>query len=254
MAFIEQTYKDGTLANALERGCDIVQLKYDGWFDRMEFSSLGIDHFSSSNRVYEYGYPSPFGNEKATLLGENLLGTQWAIDSVWLGYKYLFDCICYNNADIRSYPYRERYKILQIIHPKLPFAFKLVQCYPINQAKALWDSQVATEAFEGVVYRRSVGDFSDPIIREKRTVTEDLLAIGFIEGTGRLTGMLGAIIGKTFTGVTVKVGGGFTDSQRIEIWANQPRYQNTWFEVTAKLRFKSGSLRHPNFNRWRTDK
>jgi ATP-dependent DNA ligase len=66
--------------------------------------------------------------------------------------------------------------------------------------------------------------------------------------------MLGAIRAHTSSGVIIDVGGGFTDTQRREIWDNQDLYLGKPFEVEARARFESGSLRHPNFVRWRFDK
>lgn len=87
----------------------------------------------------------------------------------------------------------------------------------------------------------------------KENHTEDWPCVGFYKGTGRNSNRLGGIIINR-KGVEVRVGGGFSDEQREEIWKNQMNY----FHMTAEGNFqevtKDGSLRHPNFVRWRPDK
>jgi ATP-dependent DNA ligase len=130
----------------------------------------------------------------------------------------------------------------------------MVECYRIDEAHNLWNTQVETEAYEGLVFRHSVDKIHDPLVRFKRIITEDLRCVSFTEGMGKHEGRLGAIQGVTKSGTPVYVGGGFSDDDRQEIWNNQPLYVGKWFEVEARARFVSGSLRHPQFVRWREDK
>lgn len=85
----------------------------------------------------------------------------------------------------------------------------------------------------------------------KNQETIDLEVVGVFEGTGKYTGQLGGII-VDHKGVQVRVGGGFTDQQRIDLWADHPigRIAEVEFhEVTP-----DGSLRHPRFVCFRSDK
>ena len=92
----------------------------------------------------------------------------------------------------------------------------------------------------------------------KRMNTLDLEIIGFEEGEGRLAGTLGAILVRYKNGNIVKVGSGFTDWLRSEIWSNQSKYLNTvseiqFFEETTNA--DGGiSLRFPVFKDFRPDK
>jgi hypothetical protein len=135
----------------------------------------------------------------------------------------------------------------------LPDTFEVVVCYRIDQAAELWQNYVINFDFEGLVFRKSQDDITGTVHREKKIITEDLVCDGFIEGMGKYAGTLGAIRAHTQNGVAIDVGGGFTDIDRREIWDNQDLYIGKTFEVEARARFESGSLRHPNFIRWRLD-
>lgn len=87
--------------------------------------------------------------------------------------------------------------------------------------------------------------------------TCDLRVIGFEEGTGKYTGMLGAFI-CAYKGGEVKVGSGLTDDLRKEIWLDRKRHLNeiievSYFEETKDSTGKE-SLRFPTFKDFRPDK
>ena len=78
------------------------------------------------------------------------------------------------------------------------------------------------------------------------------------EGSGRLAGTLGAFV-LDFKGNEVKVGTGFTDTQRSEYWGNREQLLGTLCEVKYKeiSQDKSTgaeSLQFPVFVTLRTDK
>lgn len=87
----------------------------------------------------------------------------------------------------------------------------------------------------------------------KEVLDADLPVIGFFEGQGKYEGSLGGIIVDN-AGVAVKVGGGFSDSERAEIWANQEKYKGRIAEVLYHEETPDRSLRHPRFIRFRYDK
>ena len=96
------------------------------------------------------------------------------------------------------------------------------------------------------------------LLKVKKMNTMDLQIIGFEEGTGRLAGTLGAILVRYKNGNTVKVGSGFTDWLRTEIWNNQAKYLDQiveikYFEETTN-QDGGESLRFPIFNDFRPDK
>ena len=96
------------------------------------------------------------------------------------------------------------------------------------------------------------------LLKVKKMNTLDLEIIGVEEGEGRLAGTLGALLVRYKDGNIVKVGSGFTDWQRNEIW-NSPIFyigkiaEIQYFEETTN---QDGgiSLRFPVFKDFRTDK
>lgn len=88
-------------------------------------------------------------------------------------------------------------------------------------------------------------------IKDRQTV--DIPIIGFEVGTGKNENRLGALL-CDLEGIHVKVGGGITDVQRDDIWNNQDHYKGVMVEVEYHEKTPDGSLRHPRFIRFRTDK
>jgi DNA ligase-1 len=71
------------------------------------------------------------------------------------------------------------------------------------------------------------------LIKVKKFYTYDLLVTGVEEGTGKNAGKLGAVI-VDFKGNPVKVGSGFTDIQRENIWRNPDMIVGSVIEVKYK--------------------
>ena len=96
------------------------------------------------------------------------------------------------------------------------------------------------------------------LLKVKKMQTLDLQIIGFEEGSGKYAGTLGAILVRYKNGNTVKVGSGFTDWLRSEIWNNQNKYWDRiceiqYFEETTN-QDGGESLRFPIFKDFRYDK
>lgn len=99
---------------------------------------------------------------------------------------------------------------------------------------------------------------TNSLLKVKKMNTLDLEIVGFEEGEGRLAGTLGAILVRYKNGNTVKVGSGFTDWLRAEMWKHPLKYHGTiceiqYFEETTNA--DGGiSLRFPVFKDFRYDK
>ena len=96
------------------------------------------------------------------------------------------------------------------------------------------------------------------ILKVKRFYTMDLPIIRCEEGTGRLTGTLGALV-LNYKGNEVNVGSGFTDTERAIYWAAQDKLTDLLCEVKYKeisYDKKTGaeSLQFPVYVCLRTDK
>ena len=248
-----QNYKDIDIQGARSCGCDLVQLKYDGWWTRIEIADGMARFFSRTAREFKQVI---LGDRelRCTLIGEHMQGTQWAQEPGRIGRTFLFDCWSWGETSLVDIPYRDRYRVLRLAPTHLPSTFGVVQNHRISDAQMLWDTHVEPEHYEGLVFRRSHEDVTATVYRQKKIIRETLVCDGFIEGMGKFAGTLGAIRAHTSDSVIIDVGGGFTDSQRREIWDNQDLYLGKSFEVEARARFESGSLRHPNFLHWNLDR
>jgi ATP-dependent DNA ligase len=107
---------------------------------------------------------------------------------------------------------------------------------------------------------------SNDWLKIKAQETLDLTIIGGFEGQGELDGTLGGVI-VDFEGEKVRVGSGFSRSDRDRLYADFQRDLKeleeggtdfVLFGVTAEVQFQevtpAGSLRHPVFIRLRKDK
>ena len=157
-----------------------------------------------------------------------------------------------------------RRKALEIIFTKdtyvyfelLPVLYKGTDTSKITE---LLDAEIARKQ-EGVMINicDAKYDFkrTNSLLKVKKMNTLDLQIIGFEEGSGRLTGTLGAILVRYKDGNVVKVGSGFTDGLREEIWKNQEKYLDTiceisYFEETTNAD-GGKSLRFPIFKDFRS--
>lgn len=96
------------------------------------------------------------------------------------------------------------------------------------------------------------------LMKVKKMSTVDLEVVGYEEGSGRLSGTLGAILVRYKDGNIVKVGSGFSDELRALIWLEPSDFvgkiaEISYFEETTNA---SGgvSLRFPIFKDLRPDK
>lgn len=99
---------------------------------------------------------------------------------------------------------------------------------------------------------------SNNLVKVKKMYPADLKIIGFEEGSGKNKGTLGAII-VNYKGYQVKVGSGFTDSERTYFWNNREELLGAivtvqYFEETTNKKDNSLSLRFPVYRGLRTDK
>lgn len=245
-----QVYKDISHDDACKLGLEVIQLKYDGWWTFLEIKNGTMSFYSRTRRLFK-SEPIADPTLDCCLVGEHMQGTQWSQSPDRLGKTFLFDAWRVNGQDLSLVPYADRYRILKAVHARLPSTFQLVQNYPMTSFPDLWALCDEGGGFEGLVYRMRRSVVPVCIFRNKRTFTTDLIVTDFLPGEGKYEGVLGAIRGTTPDGVTVDVGGGFEDEDRRMIWGERDFYMGKKFEVEYRKKFESGSLRHPNFKRWR---
>lgn len=103
-------------------------------------------------------------------------------------------------------------------------------------------SEAVGKGFEGLVLRQG-----DTWLKVKPEETFDVPIYSLVEGRGKHKGRLGAV--ETPMG---KVGTGFTDLEREEIWTKQEI--GRIIEVSCMHLTPDGKFRHPRFIRFRDDK
>jgi DNA ligase-1 len=160
---------------------------------------------------------------------------------------------------------RELLEGLFVYAPKAPTYFELLPVlYVGNDTSKILeflDEAIANQE-EGVMINicDAVYEFSRTwsLMKVKKMNTLDLEVVGYEEGSGRLSGTLGAIHVRYKNGNIVKVGSGFSDGLRALLWIEPidiigKIVEVQYFEETTNA--DGGiSLRFPVFKDFRTDK
>lgn len=247
-----QKYKDMQSPTDIYRlDIDLIQLKYDGiWALIIVKDSIANLYSRTGNLKTTFETCLPTG----TYIGEYMYGTEWAQQPRQRGLIYLFDYLHDGHYNLTNEPYCIRMTALSTVlkHVDEPNV-RLVKAYFITQYDAVL-SYARNSQYEGLVFRKSTSPYNTTLYRYKFDVEGEFYAIAFYPGTPgkRNEHTLGAIgVAESSSGPELMhVGGGFTDSQRNDIWQNQDEYLNRLCEITGKKVFASGAFRHPNFKRW----
>lgn len=185
--------------------------------------------------------------------------------------------ICYTIFDVlpaeefkngeSSNTYKERRVFLDAISQTVLHRSAYVSILPVlyqgkdqSQIEILLDKMVQEDK-EGLMVNLDVPykrKRHNGILKVKRFYTMDLPIVGCEEGTGRLSGMLGAFV-LDFNGNKVNVGSGFSDEQRQNFWNQREDIVGTLCEVKYKevshdKKTGLSSLQFPIFVTLRTDK
>ena len=131
---------------------------------------------------------------------------------------------------------------------KFSEAVRLVPSYEGMAPEAAF-RQFTAEGYEGVMVKDLDGTYaqgkrSSAWLKVKALETEDLPIVSVHEGTGRLAGTMGYVVVQ-LSDRLVRVGGGFTDEQRADIWADRDGVVGKFIEVSFQSVTPDGSLRHP---------
>lgn len=261
-----QKYKNVTSHKQAEKaGAEIVQLKYDGWWARAVIKNRSAKIYSRQGELKD---TMQVGLPDCVLIGEYLKGTQRVVSGTEGEHSSLivFDILEVGGVEVHSEPYNLRaHRIRQLLSATDTWVHQC-KSYPISEADRLWQSEVENGNCEGLVYKKWSDLYvGSTVWRRKKEFTMDYVVMGFEEGKGKHSGRLGALIcGLMVDGYLtekVRVGGGFNDAEREDIWTNAKKYVGRVLEVKGWQIFESGAMRHPNAVRdkegnlkWRTDK
>jgi len=133
---------------------------------------------------------------------------------------------------------------------------KHVQVRSLEHAYDTFDKALAA-GYEGLVFKTPKHLYqtkrSWDWMKLKAENSKDLHVVDFFEGTGKYEGQLGGLI-VSHKGVKVRVGSGFSDIEREQMWDNQ----DVWLGRTVEVKYHEvtpdGSLRHPVYKGQRWDK
>lgn len=120
-----------------------------------------------------------------------------------------------------------------------------------------WYKYYRNKGEEGIIIRTPTGKYTDARnydwMKVKSVISVDLKILDFYEGTGKNAGSLGGIIVR-YKGQRNKVGGGFSDKLRAEIWNNPEKYRYLIAEILFQDETKYGNMRHSRLHKIRYDK
>jgi len=158
-------------------------------------------------------------------------------------------------------PFNFRYKkyndMVDVLTHKQIHAVKHI---PVKSKKHLNDTfeKALIAGYEGLVIKPRTHLYTPKRswdwMKLKAEHSEDLPVVGFFEGEGKYEGMLGGVIVERKGGVNVRVGSGFSDAERENIWHDQDNFINQLVEVKYHEETPAGSLRHPVYKGFRYDK
>lgn len=177
---------------------------------------------------------------------------------------YPFDLVARDEVDSMNYttPARDRWALMEdlipydsltfeeVVHTKVHTPEEVQECFELDLADG-WEGSVLHDASAVYACKRS-----NAWIKCKQFFSSEFTIVGFIPGTGKHLGRLGAImVTGEYEGrsVTAEVGTGFSDAERQELWDNQADYLGATAEIKSFEVTEAGSLRFPSFLRIRED-
>jgi ATP-dependent DNA ligase len=248
---------DTTEAAAYAGLFDIVQAKLDGWW-ACAVIKKGKASIYSRQGVIKATLDAA-GVPPCILIGEYIVGTQRSVGSESAGTLSVFDAIQIDGGELWEHTYGFR---MSRFHERVDGAaawLRPVASMAIGRHKAAWSALVERGGAEGLVFRNTRHTYLGGVIgRVKKTFTMDYVVMGVERGQGRHAKRAGAVICGLYEGrklvEKVRVGGGWTDEQRDELFADPKAFIGRVLEVKGWQVFESGALRHPTAVRWRDDK
>lgn len=174
-----------------------------------------------------------------------------------------FDVLAHAEIDARSLPYKARRSLLERIHERLPAGpIKLV---PVRVASGEELDRVHEAflrmGFEGTMLKPLLLGYASGKrrwLKWKPQKTREYVVMGFKDGRGSLTGLVGAIRYGAYVGGTLKMLGscsGFDMQTRRHMTANPDEWLGTVIEVAHYDATKQGGRnRSPQFKRRRPDR
>lgn len=252
----------------------IVEPKLDGiralWIDgnlvtREGAALLGAEHIAATLRAIEHEAAVPMFLDGEFVAGGSFPGTVAHLAARGsrgdAGTLHLFDAL-----PMRVWRGEDPCEALQARRAKLealvkPFANEAVRIVPwafLTSSREIERSAAdfIAQGGEGVVIKDPLSTYRRKLSgawqRIKRQLTLDLEVVGY-EADKRRPFLLGVLI-VDHEGKRVRIGTGFSDSERLALWRDRENLVGSIHEIAAMERTASGSLRQPRWVRARPDK
>lgn len=164
----------------------------------------------------------------------------------------LFDIPIYKGKSTADMPYEERYALLQKLGPLLPETFFVAEgIRDPEKQKKLWDkviSGVHRLTKEGIVAHPAAG--GKPIKVKTGLPEQDVIIRKVYRGEGKYRNSAGGFwyaLPDNPDKIVGKVGGGFSDADRQDMWDNPDQWLDRTARISAQEQFRSGAYRSPEF-------
>jgi len=207
---------------------------------------------------------------KWVILGEYMHGSAWGHRMDIDKHFFAFDCLMWEDTDIRNFALRQRWNFLKEfrkdIIPKEELPFNQVRRFKVYDARrggdrnweVLWKQLVENQGYEGLVFKDSTTPYKDKgaWMRMKAEVEIDYICSGMApaDPNSKYAGQVGAVIGTLYDRECDVNCGGLTEKQREVFTKREVECKGQVFTAKGNGWYPSGAIRHPKFVRWRDDK
>jgi len=239
---------------------NIVQLKMDGIWGCMKISHGQWGIYSRTGKLKADGVIDNYDID-AVVLGEFMFGSHWGHKMNKNRYFYIFDCLRWRGTDVDEYPLLSRIQYAEEIYHSIYEQIenvRILETYPVEQWKALWDEYILEYGYEGLVFKDATSLYKDKNAwaRMKAVIEMDYICTGFrpADEGSKYEGMVGSVVGTLIDKEVHITCGGITEAQRKVFTKHPDRYIGEVFTAKGNNWYPSGAIRHPMFMGWREDK
>jgi hypothetical protein len=166
-----------------------------------------------------------------------------------------FDVVRYKGRNVEDAPYSKKLNILKEVEKKVPFLKMPPMATTAKEKERLFGRIQAgklKETKEGVVAWPLEGGRPTKI---KLRPDIDAEVMGVFPGKGKHEGRAGGLLVRTSKDAPVtRVGTGFSDKQREQLWKDRENIEGRVAKVEAQQVFPSGKLRAPSFKEFHIEK
>lgn len=175
---------------------------------------------------------------------------------------YAWDITQYRGKDVRALPYRDRRRLVEEAVQEARLVNKnwhVVEKRPEGESPVDFYNRIVAQGLpwgEGIVLKPANAPAGEAWFKIKQVDLHDLPVVGFVEGTGKYAGSLGALIVENpITKARGEVGSlAISDSMRSWIWEHQQYLEGAVAKIQAQEITSRGVPRAGVFKAWHESK